>query len=412
MRHIDTVIVGAGQAGLATSRELTRLGHEHVVLERSTIGERWLSRRWDSQTLLTPNWMTRLPGRRYTGADPERFMTTAEFAEVLREYACDVDAPVEQGVAVEGLRFRGLRHQLSTSSGLVRARNVIIATGWCDTPTRPPAAAGVHPSIRSLTQSEYRNPASLPAGGVLIVGASASGVQLADELRRDGRRVVLAVGSHVRMPRRYRGADIMTWLERSGSFDRRIDDMPDPVAAVREPSFQLVGSVELRTIDLPALVASGVELCGRLLGVHGRTADFNTDLASRTSAADRVMRRTLDRIDSVIARDGLDADEPDGPAAFTPPEARTSLDLVGGGIRSVIWATGYRRDYGWLPRGVLDARGELRHRHGVTELPGLMAVGLRFQRTRRSSLIDGVGADAAMVAALVHGRAAASVAAA
>ncbi|WP_448003641.1 NAD(P)-binding domain-containing protein [Agromyces bauzanensis] len=410
MRHIDTVIVGAGQAGLATSHELTRLGHEHVVLERSTVGERWLSRRWDSQTLLTPNWMTRLPGHRYAGADPDGFMSTADFASELRGYARSIGAPVVSGTAVERVLVSHERLHVVTGAGSWRARNVIIATGWCDVPTRPPASAGMHPSVRSITSSEYRNPASLPAGGVLVVGASATGVQLADELRRDGRRVVLAVGSHLRMPRRYRGADIMEWLDRAGSLDRHIDDMPDPVAATREPSLQLVGSAEPRTIDLAALAGNGVELVGRVIGASGRTVRFDAPLAGRIAAADRVMHRTLDRIDAVIARVGLDAGEPDRPAPFSPPEAPTSLDLVGGGIRTVIWASGYRRDYSWLPTGVLDEHGELRHRHGVTELPGLTAVGLRFQRTRRSSLIDGVGADAAIAARLAHARASAAAA--
>lgn len=410
MRHIDTVIVGAGQAGLATSHELTRLGHEHVLLERSTVGDRWLSRRWDSQTLLTPNWMTRLPGRHYAGAEPDGYMSTADFASELRGYARSFDAPVVSGVAVERLLVGHERLDVVTPAGDWRARNVIIATGWCDLPTRPSAAAGVHPSIRSISSSEYRNPASLPAGGVLIVGASATGVQLADELRRDGRRVVLAVGSHLRLPRRYRGADIMAWLDRAGSLDRHIDDMPDPVAATREPSLQLVGSAEPRTIDLAALAGDGVELVGRLIGANGRAARFDADLADRMAAADRVMRRTLDRIDAVIARAGLDTGVPDRPAPFRPPEAPTSLDLFGGGIRTVIWAGGYRRDYSWLPRVLLDDRGELRHRHGVTGIPGLTAVGLRFQRTRRSSLIDGVGADATMVAELAHARVAAAAA--
>ncbi|WP_136706545.1 NAD(P)-binding domain-containing protein [Agromyces sp. H66] len=408
MRHIDTVIIGAGQAGLAASHELTRRGHEHVVLERSAVGERWLGRRWDSQTLLTPNWMTRLPGHRYAGPHPDRFMSTAEFATLLRDYARGFAAPVESGVTVEALRFRGGWLEVSSTSGLRRARNVIIATGWCDVPARPAEATRLHPSIHSITPDRYRNPASLPAGGVLVVGASATGVQLADELRRAGRRVVLAVGGHLRLPRRYRGADIMEWLDLMGSLDRRIDDMPDPVAALREPSMQLVGG-ELRTIDLPSLAAHGVELVGRFVGADGRAAHFDAGLRDRVAAADRRMHRTLDRIDRVIDRDRLDVAAASRPVPFIPPEAPASVDLVGGGIRTVIWASGYRRDYRWLPPGVLDAHGELRHRYGVTELPGLMALGLRFQRTRRSSLIDGVGADAAMVAELAHARASASL---
>jgi putative flavoprotein involved in K+ transport len=412
MKHIDTVVVGAGQAGLAASRELTRLGHEHVVLDRGTVGDRWLRRRWDTQTLLTPNWMTRLPGQVYAGPHPDQFMSTADFAEFLRAYARGFSAPVEGGVRVERLQPRGGRLTVSTASGVWIARNVIVATGWCDIPVLPAAAAGLHRSIRSLVSDEYRNPDSLPDGGVLVVGASATGAQLADELRRSGRRVVLAVGSHVRLPRNYRGADIMEWLDRTGSLDRRIDDMRDPAAAVREPAAQLVGGRgEPRTIDLPALASRGVELVGRFTGVEGRTAHFDSGLATRISLADRIMHRVLDRLDSFVESSKVPAGEAFRPIAFTPPDARTSLDLVGAGIRTVIWATGYRRDYSWLPAGLLDADGELRHHHGVTDIPGLTAIGLRFQRTRRSNFIDGIGADATFAAERAHAVASATVAA-
>jgi putative flavoprotein involved in K+ transport len=412
MKRIDTVVVGAGQAGLAASHELTRLGHEHVVLDRAGVGDRWLGRRWDTQTLLTPNWMTRLPGHAYTGPQPDRFMSTADFAALLRAYAHGFSAPVESGVNVERMQPRGGRLEVSTASGAWSARNVIVATGWCDVPVVPDAAAALHPSIHSLVSDEYRNARSLPEGGVLVVGASATGAQLADELRRDGRRVVLAVGDHVRLPRRYRGADIMSWLDRSGVFDRLIDDMPDRAAAVREPAAQLVGNRgEPRTIDLPSLAGRGIELVGRLTGIDGRTASFDSRLAARLSLADHIMHRTLDRFDGFIESTGLRAGVARRPAPFTPPEAPTSLDLIRGGIRTVIWASGYRRDYDWLPAGVLDARGELRHHHGVTDVPGLTALGLRFQRTRRSNFIDGVAADATIAAERAHVRASAAVAA-
>ena len=412
MHTIDTVVVGAGQAGLATSHELSRLGHEHLVLDRLAIGDRWLHRRWDTQTLLTPNWMTRLPGHHYAGADPDGFMTTADFASVLRAYARRSGAPVEGGAAVERIAPRGERLDVVTAAGSWSAHNVIIATGWSDIPTVPAAAASLHPSIRSLVSEDYRNPAALAEGGVLVVGASATGAQLADELRRAGRRVVLAVGSHVRLPRRYRGADIMAWMDSAGTLDRRIDDMPDPVAATREPAAQLVGvNGTSRTIDLPSLASRGVELVGRLMGADGRTAYFDAHLADRMSLADRIMHRTLDRFDEYIERTGIHAAAGRRPRHVVAPETPTSLDLVDGGIRTVIWAGGYRRDYSWLPPGLLDAHGELVHRYGVTTIPGLTAVGLRFQRTRRSNFIDGVGADATIAAERAHAIASTSAAA-
>lgn len=405
MHTIDTVVVGAGQAGLATSHELTRLGHEHVVLDRLDVGDRWLQRRWDTQTLLTPNWMTRLPGHRYAGADPDGFMTTAEFAAELRGYARRSGAPVVSGAAVERVVPRDGRLDVSTAAGSWSARNVIVASGWCDVPGVPAAAATLHPSIHSLVSDEYRNPAALPDGGVLIVGASATGAQLADELRRDGRRVVLAVGDHVRLPRRYRGADIMEWMDRAGTLDRRIEDMPDPVAATREPAAQLVGAPGgPRAVDLPSLVGRGVELVGRFTGADGRSAHFDDRLAERMSLAERIMHRTLDRFDGYIDRTGVDAVAGQRPDPVVAPEAPTSVDLVAVGIRTVIWASGYRRDYTWLPPLLLDDRGELRHHHGVTGIPGITAVGLRFQRTRRSNFIDGVGADATIAAERAHTR--------
>lgn len=413
MHTIDTVVVGAGQAGLATSHELTRLGHEHVVLDRGAVGDRWMQRRWDTQTLLTPNWMTRLPGRRYEGVDPDGFMTTAEFASELQAYAWRSGAPVESGAAVERLVPHDDRLEVASASRTWSARNVIIATGWCDVHAVPAAAATLHPSIRSLVSDEYRNPAALPDGGVLVVGASATGAQLADELRRDGRRIVLAVGDHVRLPRRYRGADIMEWMDRAGTLDRRIEDMPDAVAATHEPAAQLVGAPgEPRDIDLPSLARRGVELVGRFMGADGRTAHFDERLAERMSLADLIMHRTLDRFDGYIERAGLQVEDARRPSRAATPEAPSSIDLIDSGIRTVIWASGYRRDYSWLPPLLLDARGELRHHHGVTGIPGLTAVGMRFQRTRRSNFIDGVGADATAAAELAHARAAAFAAAA
>ena len=400
MQYIDTLIIGAGQAGLAASRMLTEARHEHVVLERGRVGERWLSSAWDSLRLLTPNWMSRLPYWTYAGAQPDGFMAAVDVAAFLRAYGHSFAAPVHSHTEVECVRRATDGFEVVTDRGSWHASNVVIATGWCDRPAIPVASLRLDPSIEQLAPADYRRPGQLAAGGVLIVGASATGVQLADELRRAGRDVYLAVGAHTRMPRRYRGKDIFYWLEQTGSLDRSVDDLPATVNARREPSLQLVGRNNGRTVDLATLAASGVTLTGRLTSVDGATADFADDLHSTIANADRRVRRVLDRIDSHIVANGIRAHTQSHdrvlPVAsiVAPPR---SMNLRRHGVSTVIWATGYRRTYPWLHVPALDARGEIDHRYGITRVPGLYVLGQRFQRTRRSNFISGVGADAVTV---------------
>jgi putative flavoprotein involved in K+ transport len=267
-------------------------------------------------------------------------------------------------------------------------------------PWRPAAAARLASGITQLAPSEYRNPDQLPDGGVLVVGASASGVQLADELADAGRDVVLAVGSHTRVPRTYRGMDLFWWLDRLGSLDRTLDEVADPGAVAHEPSLQLVGRPDRRDVDLPALRAKSVTFAGRLCGADGHDVSFAPDLAGAVGDAERRLGRLLDAVDAHVASCGLGREvlPADRPAPVGPLPTLDHLDLRARGIRSVLWATGYRRRYPWLHLPVLDGRGELVHHRGVTSHPGLYAVGLRFQHTRRSTFIDGVGADARHVA--------------
>jgi putative flavoprotein involved in K+ transport len=397
MQYIDTLIIGAGQAGLAASRMLTEAHHEHVVLERGRVGERWLSSTWDSLRLLTPNWMNRLPYWTYTGAQPDGFMAAAEVAEFLAAYGHSFAAPIHSHTEVERVRRAVDGFEVVTDRGSWRTASVVIATGWCDRPAIPPASLRLHPAIEQLVPADYRRPGQLAGGGVLIVGASATGVQLADELRRAGRDVYLAVGAHTRMPRRYRGKDIFYWLEQTGSLDRSVDDMPATVDVRREPSLQLVGRASGRTVDLATLASGGVTLTGRLTSVDGAVAHFGDDLHSTMANADRRVRRVLDRIDSHIAANGIRAHAqshdqvvPVAPIVATP----RSVDLRRRGVSTVIWATGYRRTYPWLQVPALDAHGEIDHHYGITRVPGLYVLGQRFQRTRRSNFISGVGADA------------------
>ena len=393
MRRTDVIIIGAGQAGLAMSHCLAHHGIDHVVLERGRTAERWRSERWDSLRLLTPNWMSRLPGWSYRGPDPDGYMTMPEVVRYLDSYAHASGAPVETDTAVRVLRRVAGGYALETSRGTWRARAVVIATGQCDLPRLPPMARALPASIRQVTPSTYRNPRLLPQGGVLVVGASASGVQLAEEIHRSGRPVMLAVGRHTRMPRTYRGRDIMAWMDRTGLLDETAEQVRDLAWARAQPSLQLVGRPDRHSLDLGVLHGMGVRVLGRAVGMDGTVLHLADDLPRTTASAQRRLERLLGRIDALADAEGAPGE--DWPSALDlPAPAPARLDLRAEGIRTVVWATGFRRDYGWLQVPVLDAQGEILHRGGITPSPGLYVLGLRFLRRRRSNFLDGVGTDA------------------
>ncbi len=403
MNAVDTVVVGAGHAGLAMSAQLTAGGRDHVVLDRGRTAERWRSERWDSLRLLTPNWMIRLPGYDYGGPDPGGYMTAAEFADLLGRYAVAFQLPIVENTTVRVVEVAGEGYRVVTDGVTWSAANVVVATGACDVPAVPAIAAGLHPSIMQVPTSAYRNPAQLPSGGVLVVGASASGLQVADELCRAGREVVLATGSHTRLPRRYRGMDVMWWLETIGALGRSVDDVPDLVRARREPSLQLVGRTDAADLDLDlgTVSAAGVRVTGRLTALDGAVAHFDSSLAATVAVSEERLRRLLHRIDDFATAMGLDREvgEPDPPAPLDLADGLDRLDLVAAGVRTVVWATGFRQDHRWLPAAALDEHGEVRQRYGFTPLPGLYTVGQRFQTRRNSTFIGGSRHDAALVAA-------------
>lgn len=398
MTRTDVVVIGAGQAGLAASRLLTERSVEHVLLDRGDTANRWRSGGWDSLRLLTPNWMSRLPGWSYRGTDPAGFMRATQVVRYLTDYAASFAAPVVPGAEVVSVCRRLGRFLVVSTAGCWTAPAVVIATGACQEPVVPPLAEHLHPSIGQLTADAYRSPDDVADGGVLVVGASATGVQLADEIRSAGHDVVLSAGRHTRVPRRYRGRDIMSWLDALGALRK-------PLRPPRrhEPSLQLHGHPN-RAVDLPALAGRGVRLAGRLRSVEGRTLHFADDLAVSTAQADARLARLLTRIDALAATaDPVPAIGPaDRPVAITGTGVRRA-DL--GSIRTVVWATGYRRRYPWLHVPVLDADGEIRQTDGRTGVPGLFVVGLPNQTRRASTLIDGVGLDAGLVVdSLLSGR--------
>jgi len=393
-----TVVIGAGQAGLAMSWWLAKHGIDHVVLERGELANSWRSERWDSLRLLTPNWQSRLPGYRYQGNDPDGFRTMAETVDFIESYGRQIGAPVRTHTNVTALRRTDDGYEVVTDSGTWQCDTVVIASGACNIASVPKVSESVPPEIATLTTMQYRNPDQVQDGGVLVVGASASGTQIADELQRAGRAVTVAVGEHVRLPRKYRGKDILWWMDAAGVLDEDYKNIDDIVRARNLPSMQLAGYPDQRMIDLNSLTDIGVKLIGRLAGVNQGKGQFSGSLRNVCSLADLKMNRLLNAIDEWATENPPAAKiEPSHRFDATRVEESPPLlvDLSRSGIKTIIWATGFRPDYSWLDVPVLDRKGAIRHDGGVvTESPGMYLIGMPFLRRRKSTLIDGVGDDA------------------
>ncbi|MEM1428378.1 MAG: NAD(P)-binding domain-containing protein [Pseudomonadota bacterium] len=404
MEHATAIVIGAGHAGLAMSRALSRRSIDHILLERGGPGHAWRTERWDSLRMLTPNWANGLAGAPYDGADPDGYMNATEFADRLARYAVTIEAPLRTDVTVRRVsRMAGSGRPgflVETDQGPFSAEIVVNATGATAQPRVPALAAEIPSHVTQITPNRYRGPADLPPGDVLVVGASASGVQLAREIQLSGRQVTLAVGAHVRLPRRYRGRDIEYWLETSGINDERAEKVEDLSRARRLPSPQLLGG---GIVDLNALQGLGIEVVGRLSALRDGKALFSGGLAHLTASADLKMHRALDRIDAWIGAMARDAgtSPPDRPDPTTIPEApRLSRDLSGT-LSTLVWATGYRPDHTWLDLPVFDPRGRLRHDGGVCPVPGLYVLGLPVLRRRRSHHISGASADSQDLSSLI-----------
>jgi len=400
------VVVGAGHAGLAMSRRLTERSIDHVVLERGEVANSWRAGRWPSLRLLTPNWQTRLPGHPYSGDDPDGFMPAAGIAATLTRYARQVRAPVRTATTVHAVRAAAQGFEIQANDDLLHARAVVLAAGACTLPAIPAVADVVPPSITALTPLSYRDPGQLPVGGVLVVGASATGVQLAAEIHRSGRPVTLAVGEHVRLPRTYRGRDIFWWMEVTGLLAERYDQIDDLTRARHLPSPQLTGAPGGTFSDLSTLAAHGVRIVGRLGRIAGGVAQFSGSLANMCALADLKLNRFLNRADEWAKSSGLDDELPPPhrfPSTRIDPCSPLELDLSGGEIATVLWATGFRPDHSWLDIPVLDRTGHIRHDGGVvTGAPGLYLLGMPVLRTRASTYIHGAAADSDALATHLH----------
>jgi len=405
--HVDTVVIGGGQAGLAMSYHLSDQGRDHLVLERSRVAEHWRSRVWDSFCLVTPNWTVRLPGFPYDGADPDGFMNRDELIGYLERYADRTRPPLRTGVEVTAVRRRGTgdRYLLDTTTETLEARNVVVATGGFQQPKIPPAAPRLSASIHQLHSSEYRTPGHLPAGGVLVVGTGQSGAQIAEELYQSGRRVYLSVSRCGRAPRRYRGRDTMWWLLEMGRLDQPVDRLAAETGSAYNS--HVSGNNGGHDLNLHQFARDGVVLLGRLDDAADMKLRCAPDLGQNLRTADEAAAQIKTRIDEFIRKTGIEAPD-DRPVAGweggVVEEPVLELDLASEGIATVVWATGYGCDFSWIHLPVESADGELIHRRGVTRFPGLYFLGLPRLHTPKSELLLGVGDDAAFLAAQIASR--------
>src|SRR5215472_4704264 len=406
-QRIETVVIGAGQAGLALSYYLTRGGHAHLVLEKAALpANAWRNQRWDSFTLVTPNFQVRMPGAEYAGPEPYGFMSRAEVIEYLEAYAARFQLPVRCGVEVRRVERLAGAYRLVTSAGTLRAENVVVATGLYQAPKIPPYSTALPAGIWQLHSMEYRNPASLPAGAILVVGTGQSGAQIAEELYQAGREVFLSVGSAGRVPRRYRGRDINDWLTRMGMFDVKVGELKLPADKFAAHP-QISGKNGGESLNLHQFARDGVRLLGHVRGVSGRELLIARDLHETLAKVDRFEIDTLRRVDEYIVSAGLSAPQETLTAlrdGYEQPQI-TALNLHAHGIGSVLWATGFSFDFSLVQLPVVDADGYPIQTRGVTRFQGLYFLGLPWLSSRRSGLLFGVGEDAAFLAQHIAARA-------
>jgi putative flavoprotein involved in K+ transport len=397
--HHDTIIVGAGQAGLAMSYHLRTRGRDQVLLERHRIAERWRTERWDSLAFQMPNCTLSLPGLDYSGDDPDGFAHHEDILRFIETYAVEIRAPVRSGVTVKALR-RGTgsgRYDLETSTGPVSANNVVIATGPFQRPKIPKIAAVAPESVFQTDPTQYKSPKSLPDGAVLVVGSGASGCQIADELLRSGSRVYLSLGRHRYAPRRYRGRDVIWWLDALGRFDVPVDSFPD---RRYPPPIVITGFAGGYDLYPRRLGSEGAVLLGRVIGIDDGRIYLADDANPLLEHADNSCADFISAADNLGDSIGVPATDGDAPPPHPHPPVKPiqSLDLHDEGISSIVWATGYDFDFDWVKLPVLDPSGAPVQTRGITQCPGVYFLGLNWMHTFRSGLLSYVGQDAAFLA--------------
>ena len=398
-KQIDTLIVGGGQGGLSTSYHLTQQGREHVILEQADQAAPVWRNRWDSFTLITPNWMTRLPGAEYQGDDPDGFTPRDEVVAYFEAYIKRFKLPVRFGTRVISVEPIEAGYRVSTDEAEYEAANVVIATGLHQQPRIPPFSANLPAEIRQLHSSEYRNPEALPAGAVLVVGSAQSGCQIAEELYQSGRKVYLSVSGAPRLPRRYRGKDVTWWMDKIGFYDRTVDKLPSPKAKFA-PNPHSTGKDGGHTINLHQFAKDGIVLLGRIQNVQGNRIILAPDLKENLAKGDQAEAEIVKAINDYIEKNELKFPYEilfESEAGYQAEEI-SELDLGSACVSSVIWATGFRFDFSWVKLPAFDEDGFPVQKRGVTEFPGLYFIGLPFLLNPKSGLLFGVGDDAAHVA--------------
>ena len=392
--RIDTVVIGAGQAGLAASHLLRQRGRKHVILEQGRIGETWRSQRWDGFCLNTPNWGQQLPGYHYDGPAPDAFAPLTEVIAYLEGYARDDDAPVRTGVRVTGLRQEPPNGWLVDAGGdELHAANVVVATGAFPKPHLPAVAGSASSEVVELHTSAYRRPEQLPVGGVLVVGSGQSGCQIADELLRGRREVYLSVGRCPWLPRRYRGHDVLHWLIELGLADQTVDSLPSPEARLAcNPAVS--GNDGGHDCNPRWLARHGAVLAGRLEAIEGHRAVFASDLDDNLAKGDEFVATLVSRIDEHARAASLEVPEEPLRENGPPPAGVDALDLRESGVGTILWASGFRPDFRWIEAPGFDGGDQPVQTRGVSLLPGLYFVGLHWLHKRKSALFVGVGEDA------------------
>ena len=405
--RIETLIVGGGQAALALSHHLRARGREHLILERARVAERWRSERWDSLTFQFPRWSITLPGLVHEGGDPEGFAPRDEVVRFLERYHTRIGAPVREGVTVRAVSAaaRPGRFHVETDAGAFVADHVVAATGPYQEPALPPAAARVPSDIVQIHSSRYRNPGALPPGAVLVVGSGASGCQITEDLLEAGRAVCHSVGHHRRVPRRYRGRDVFWWMDRTGRLDQTLEQNP---GALGSPNPLVTGARGGHDVDLRAFLGQGVILLGHLQDARDGRLFLADDVVEQIARGDEGMVVFARRADEWALRAGLGPPREEERVDQVPslPSLRTpeTLELRAAGVSAVIWATGFRSDFGWVRLPVLDDAGEAVHRLGLSACPGFYFLGLPWLSKLKSSVLCGVGEDAERIAEAIAGR--------
>ena len=407
-QKVETVIIGGGQAGLATSYHLSRRACEHIILEQAAqAGNAWRNDRWDSFALLTPNWSFRLPGAEYQGSEPDGFMGRGEIVAAFEEYVERFHLPVQYQARVTSVEqtAEGRGYRVSFDGTALEARNVVVATGLFQRPKLLASGSGLSSKLTQLHSGHYRNPQVIPPGAVLVVGSGQSGCQIAEELYQSGRKVYLCMGSAGRAPRRYRGKDIYKWMYLSGFLDRTVDKLPSPKAKFAANP-HLSGRDGGHSINLHQFARDGVTLLGRFQGGQDFKVQLAADLKENLAKVDKFEAEIVKQVDDFIAQSGLEAPPESLPALQDgyAAEEITELDLRAAGIQTIIWAMGYRFDFNLVKLPIFDSEGYPVQQRGVTDYPGLFFVGLPWLSKFKSGLLVGMGEDAEFIASAIAAR--------